>query len=115
MTEGPSEPLDDDEPSSGLAIISNDLPEDPPVEQPRASGWWPGRRPVEDREVELHRGRKFLAYGSIIALWVTIGIVLLRWAFAPSTDLQPIAQTVLLPLVAFVGPIIGFYFRDPHH
>ncbi len=97
------------------AIVSDDLPEEPPTDRPRASGWHPDRRPVEDREVELHHSRKFLAYGSIIALWTTLGIVAVRWAAWPDTDLQPIAQTVLLPLVAFVGPIVGFYFRDPHH
>lgn len=115
MSHDPNNPVPESTPSDpDFSLVSDDLPEDPLPDRPPATGWHPGRRPIEEREIELHRGRRFLAYGSIVALWVTIGLVTLRWIVAP-IDLQPIAQAVLLPLVAFVGPIIGFYFRDPRN
>ena len=93
-------------------LVSNDLPEDPLTSGRRVAGWFPGGEPVEGKVKELHHGRRFVTYGSMIALWVVIGTIIVRWIIDPTTDLQSIAQTVLLPLVAFVGPIVGFYFKE---
>ena len=83
----------------------------PPIDETQTTQ--PPSGKVFDTKTRLNAhefNQRVITFAVMGLLTIVVVVICLGWIFYPTLDLNNFSTVLLVPLIAFAGPIMGFYF-----